>query len=289
MSRRPGPLSRLTVFGVVLFGAFGTAYAAGERLPGHRHPSGGAKHATIDESQPHTHDLTPRPAATNVDGYELRLDPVAADGHTLQYRVVGPGGAPVTAFLDNHGSKLHTVLIHSDLSGFQHIHPDLAADGTWRVTVPAGAWHLVFDVWPAGAATNIVLATNTDDEVPTPSAPLPGADDAPTVDGLTVRRNGLVFTISDADGTATTGLEPYLGAPGHLIAMRLGDLAYTHLHPSTTSTAMADMPGMTMPVADTPANVLTFTGSLTTGTYRVFLQFGHDGKVVTVPYTVVIP
>ncbi len=44
---------------------------------------------------------------------------------------------------------------------------------------------------------------------------------------------------------------------------------------------------MTMPAG--PANVFSFTGSLTSGTYRVFLQFGHGGDVVTVPYTVVVP
>ncbi len=294
--------TRLAVFGVVVLGAFGAAYAIGAQLPS-RADAGAAARQTVDESKPHTHNLTPQPAATKVDGYELRLDPISADGHRLQYRIVGPDGATATTFLDDHGSKLHTVLIRSDLSGFEHIHPELGADGT-RVTVPTGAWHLVFDVWPEGAATNIVLATNTDDEVPTPAAALPAADDAPTVDGLVVRRDGLTFTVTDAGGHPATGMEPYLGSPGHLIAMRQGDLAYTHLHPSTAGTsatsgtdAMAGMPGMAAapapaacePRAVSPANVLTFIGTLTTGTYRVFLQFGHSGKVVTVPYTVVIP
>jgi hypothetical protein len=297
--------TRLAVFGAVVLGAFAGAYAIGAQLPG-RAGASAASRQTVDESKPHTHNLTPQPAATKVDGYELRLDTVTADGHTLQYRIVGPDGATVTSFLDDHGSKLHTVLIHGDLSGFQHIHPDLGADGTWKVTVPAGAWHLVFDVWPQASATNIVLATNTDDEVPTPAVALPAADDAPTVDGLTVRRNGLTFTVTDSSGRAATGMEPYLGSLGHLIAMRQGDLAYTHLHPSATATlatpatgTMAGMPGMPgtaaatpaagLPAGATAANVLTFVGTLTTGTYRVFLQFGHSGKVVTVPYTVVIP
>lgn len=292
MNRVPPVWGRLAVFGVVLFGAFGTAYAAGEALPGHSHAGTG-----IDESKPHTHNLTPQPAVTKANGYELRLDPVSADPHTLQYRVVGPDGTTITAFLDSHGAKLHTVVIHSDLSGFQHVHPDLRADGTWRVTVPAGAWHIVFDMWPAGATTNIVLATNTDDEVAVATVPLPAADDAPTLDGLTVHRDGLTFTVTDAQGNPVTDLEPYLGSSGHLIAIRQGDLASTHLHPSTSTgttgttgtTAMAGMPDMVAPATATPANVLTFTGSLTNGTYRVFLQFGHAGAVVTVAYTVVIP
>ncbi len=235
---------RLAVFAVALVVAFGAAYAIGGRLPeqagasaeAHQH---GVTTTTVDESTPHTHDLTPRPAATAADGYELRLDASSGDGHTLSYRVVGPDGATVTDYADNHGALLHTVLVRPDLSGFQHVHPEIHADGTWTVTVPEGQWHLVFDVWPQGAASNVVLSTNTDDEVPVAAQPLPAADDDPTVDGLVVQRDGLTFTVTTTDGAPADGLEPYLGSPAHLIAIREGDLAYTHLHPNGTA-----MPGM---------------------------------------------
>ena len=68
--------------------------------PGHEHS---VTTTTFDESTPHTHDVTPKPAATAVDGYELRLDGASTDGHTLRYRIVGPDGATVTEFADNHG------------------------------------------------------------------------------------------------------------------------------------------------------------------------------------------
>ena len=84
----------------------------------------------------------------------------------------------MTSFQDNHGALLHAVLVRPDLSGFQHVHPTIGADGTWTVTVPEGPWHLVFDVWPTGAASNVVLSTNADDEVPVATVPLPApADD----------------------------------------------------------------------------------------------------------------
>ena len=131
-----------------------------------------------------------------------------------------------------------------------------------------------------------MLATNADDEVPVATVPLPTPDDAPTVDGLVVTHDGLTFTVTEPDGTPATDLGPYLGMQAHLIAVRQGDLAYTHLHPG--GTAMAGMPDMTVPTSGA-ANVFVFPGSLPSGTYRLFLQFGHDGDVVTVPYTVVIP
>jgi hypothetical protein len=48
--------------------------------------------------------------------------------------------------------------------------------------------------------------------------------------------------------------EPYLGAGGHLVALREGDLAFLHVHP-------------------------------TEGRYRLFLQFKVDGRVETVAFT----
>ena len=34
------------------------------------------------------------------------------------------------------------------------------------------------------------------------------------------------------DGRPVTDLQPYLGAFGHLVALRSGDLAYLHVHPA---------------------------------------------------------
>src|SRR4029450_12965574 len=34
------------------------------------------------------------------------------------------------------------------------------------------------------------------------------------------------------DGAPVTDLQPYLGALGHLVALRDGDLAYLHVHPN---------------------------------------------------------
>lgn len=41
-----------------------------------------------------------------------------------------------------------------------------------------------------------------------------------------------MLTLSVAKGThPVTDLQPYLGAYGHLVALRQGDLAYLHVHP----------------------------------------------------------
>jgi hypothetical protein len=252
-------ITRLAAFALVIAGSFGTAYAVGQKLPGN------------PESKPHTHTgeaASPVAPAFASDGYVLVTDATQPTAATLALHIKGPDGQRVTAFTDNHGSRLHVVLIRPDLSGFQHLHPDVAADGGFVVPITQpGKWHIVIDSKPAGATNAVVLATNVDDEVAVDETPLPPADDEVTVEGLTVTRQGLAFTLS-----STEGLEPYLGQAAHLIAVRQGHLAYMHLLPT-----------------DGRAGMFMFTGPLTAGTYRLFLQFGHHGNVLTVPFTVVQP
>ncbi|MEJ7771616.1 MAG: hypothetical protein WKF51_06915, partial [Geodermatophilaceae bacterium] len=69
--------------------------------------------------------------------------------------------------------------------------------------------------------------------------PLPAPATTSTLDGYEVTLDGsamagaeseLSFTVS-RDGQQLTDLEPYLGAFGHLVSLRVGDLAYLHTHP----------------------------------------------------------
>jgi hypothetical protein len=258
-------LTRLAAFALVIFGSFGTAYSVGRRLPGSA------------ESKPHTHGPlkpSPVPPGFEVDGYVLVNDSNQPSKSATGLHINGPDGQRVTDFVESHGAKLHVVLIRFDLSAFEHLHPEIGADGSFVVPRDKpGKWHIVVDAQPAGAAAPIVLATNVDDEVPIKEVALPKPKDTVTVGDLIVSRQGLNFTVASKNGSPAQGLEPYLGQPAHLIAIRKGDLAYTHLHPATSATA----------------NTFAFDGTLPAGTYRLFLQFGEHGKVVTVPFTAVEP
>ena len=71
------------------------------------------------------------------------------------------------------------------------------------------------------------------------------------------------------DGEPVTDLQPYLGALGHLVAIRDGDLAYLHVHPLDE----ADGPG---------GPTVRFAVEVpTAGTYGLFLDFSHGGEVRT--------
>ena len=74
----------------------------------------------------------------------------------------------------------------------------------------------------------------------------------------------LAFTVT-RDGEPAA-VAPYLGAKGHLVALRQGDLAFLHVHPDEgRPTFMATFP--------------------TAGTYRLFLQFRAEGRVHTAAFT----
>jgi hypothetical protein len=100
--------------------------------------------------------------------------------------------------------------------------------------------------------------------------PLPApASTAKTDDGeydVALERDGheLEFVIRRDGKTIKT--EPYLGAGGHLVALREGDLAFLHVHPTGAGTTFE-------------------TEFPTAGRYRLFLQFKHDGRVHTAAFT----
>jgi hypothetical protein len=87
------------------------------------------------------------------------------------------------------------------------------------------------------------------------------------------RETGLRFAVTRA-GRPVRRLEPYLGAKGHLVALREGDLAYLHVHPT----------------AGAAAHEVPFAATFPTpGRYRLFLQVRAGGAVRTVAYTVAVP
>ena len=255
-------LVRLVAFALVIAGSFGTAYGLGRRLPGN------------PESKPHTHGpVKPSliPPGFGVDGYVLvtESNQPAASLHALH--VNGPDSQRVTAYTEAQGAKVHVAVVHPDLSGFEHLTPDVAADGTFIVPIDkSGKWHIIIDAQPVGASTPIVLATNVDDEVPVGDVKLPAQKDTDTVDDLTIIRHGLSFAVTAKDGSAANRLEPYLGQPAQLFVLHKDDLAYTHPAPVEALSA-----------------TFNFGGTLAPGTYRLFLQFGYRGAVRTVAFTVV--
>jgi len=196
----------------------------------------------------------------------------------FEFRVLGPDGKPLTTFVTMHDKPLHLVVARRDLTGYQHLHPTMAADGTWSValTLPAaGSWRAFADfVAPGGVATTL----GVDLAVPGDFAPvdLPPPSNTSTVDGLAVSYEGaprlgntspLLFRVDHG------ALEPYLGAYGHLVVVREGDLAYLHVHPDG---GLVD------------GAIRCWLPAPSVGRYRAFLDFQVDGAVHTAQFTLVV-
>ena len=214
------------------------------------------------------------------DGYTLATGSATlpAGLGTFIFEVLRPDGQALTDYEVEHEKELHLIAVRTDGAGFQHVHPVRDDDGQWSVDLDLrlpGAWRVFADFVPAGAEQGLTLGL-TVHVAGDPYEPLPVAEPLPAVEvgGLRVeltgapvagRASSVEFAVS-RDGQRVTP-NPYLGARGHLVALRDGDLAYLHVHPDEDELSfMATFP--------------------TPGRYLLYLDFSVDGTVRTAPFTV---
>jgi hypothetical protein len=227
-----------------------------------------------------------RGLALEQDG--LLLSPVSApdrvgeDG-TLSFSITSADGDAVTAFDTEHDKELHLVVVRTDGARFRHVHPEMSADGVWSVpwTWDApGSYRVFTDFVPEATGENVTLGRTVDvggRAEPEPAAAVSTSD---TVDGYTATLSGDLGTTGDSMLTVTvtkggepvTALEPYLGAYGHLVALRDGDLAYLHVHPEGDEPAPGSRSG---------PDIGFMTEAPTPGRYLLYLDFKVDGVVRT--------
>ncbi len=267
-------------------GTSGAHEAGGER-PGH------GDHADAPTSSSGGAAAAALPGlAVSQDGYTLspaRTILPANRAVPFRFTVTGPDGRPVTRYERSHEKDLHLVVVRRDLTRFQHVHPELAADGTWSVPLDlrsAGTYRVFADFVPAGRS-GLTLGTDVSAGGSFAPAPLPPPSAKATVAGYDVtlagapgagRETELTFTVRRS-GRAVTDLEPYLGAYGHLVSLRAGDLAYLHTHPAESAE----------PGSRGGPEVRFATTFPTAGTYRLFLDFSVGGAVHTAAFTVSVP
>ena len=211
-------------------------------------------------------------------------DPEFARGTTeqLSFQIVGDDGEPLTAFDVTHTKRMHVIVVRRDLTDFQHLHPEMADDGTWSVPVrldEAGTYRVFADFSTGGEPTTLAddLRVDGDADLRALPAPATRALSEPGTFEVSLRAGdphageeaSLRFAIS-RDGQPAS-LQPYLGAGGHLVALREGDLAFLHVHP--TGDGGED-------------GSIEFEATFPTpGNYRLFLQFVVGGELQTVAFT----
>jgi hypothetical protein len=237
-------------------------------------------HTAQQEEEPAvTSDLPAGGLLVAQDGYAIEPEDRLADAGEFAFTIVGPDGAPVESYERLHDRELHLIVASRDLRQYTHLHPERDASGRWSAelpALPAGAYRAFADFRPTGAdqyTLGVDLDLPGSTEAATPLVP----KSSDTVDGyevtldrdvedggtevtVTVRRDGEVITT-----------EPYLGAAGHLVALREGDLAYLHVHP----------------LDDGPTGPVRFAVEVpSAGTYALFFDFQVDGQVRTARFVI---
>jgi hypothetical protein len=213
------------------------------------------------------------PAGLSVASNGFRLVPAATTlgagtQQQFAFRILRDNGTPLRDYEVEHERRLHLIVVGRGLTGFQHLHPRLGADGVWRATtdplVP-GAYRAIADFVTGGE--KIALGVDLTVKGTPVRQTLPHAE--PYDVRLTGQRvhagkeTTLTFAVT-REGAAVP-LGDYLGAKGHLVIVRAGDLGYLHTHPHD--------------------DALDFEATFpSAGKYRAFLQFRAGGRVRTAAF-----
>lgn len=285
--RRQAVLAAGLAAAAALLAACGSAAAAGHAL----RPSAASAGMTGQPMPGMAGEVPGKGLLATAAGLTLRpLTGTVPSGQASVYRfqIIQAGGSPLTRYQNEQTKLLHFYLVRNDLTGFEHLHPALAAGGTWTVGVrpaEAGSYRVFtqFTGLPTGKPVSLVLSRPLTVTGPAaPQAPLPAPSAATQVAGYTLtiaghpqagRDTALTITVT-RHGHPVSSLQPYLGTYAHLTAFHQGDLGFAHLHPSG-------------PVhGDHGGPVLHFRAVLPeSGRYRLFVQFQAGGTLHTAQVT----
>jgi hypothetical protein len=279
---------RIAAFVTALAAVFALAWGGG-RVVGPVDTEPVAAHEADEHDDAHPGDAestapaeAPGGLSVSGQGYTVALadDRVASGPRTVSFTITGPDGEPLTDYEIAHEKRLHLIAVRRDFTGYQHVHPTMSPSGVWfaDLALSPGVWRLFADFVPYGGDA---LTLGTDLAVAGRDRVAAASPETRTsrVAGYTVELVGELAPAGSAglnvrvekDGEEVTDLEPYLGAYGHLVALREGDLAYLHVHPEESG------PGPDVPfVAEVPS----------AGRYRLFFDFQHDGVVRTAAFVV---
>ena len=204
---------------------------------------------------------------------------------TLEFRVLDPkSGRPVKHFEIVHEKLFHLFIVSQDLEYFAHVHPDFRPDGwfVFKTKLPKpGAYRLLADFDPTGGTPQLAAKTfSTAGYIqpleksivhpPADLSPKRGSnlevslttEPAPPIAG---KKTMLFFHLNPADG-----LEQYIGAWAHMLAVSNDLIDTLHEHPF---------------IADGGPNMQFNIFFPREATYRIWVQFQRKGVVNTVAFT----
>ena len=292
---------RLIAYGAAVAVTFGGAFVAAGAVVPDRVVERWAAQAADSPHDEAGHEAADAPSAVtppkgvSMSSQGYMLSEVSAPQSTkesgeLAYTITGPDGSPVKEYQQTHEKQMHLIVVRTDGTQYRHVHPELdPSTGNWPLPwqwQEAGTYKIYADFAPTGDGEDTLTLSRTVDVAgeltPVTGFPVSSKDE---VDGFEVILDGdltagassdLTLTVTQ-DGAPVTTLEPYLGAFGHLVALREGDMEYLHVH----AEGEEPVPG------ETSGPEISFMAEApTAGRYYLYLDFQIDGEVHTAQFVV---
>ena len=208
----------------------------------------------------------------------------------LVINIQDTAGKPVNKFDIFQGKLMHLIVVSNDLEHFDHLHPDYKENGRFEVSAKfptPGEYTLFSDYKPTGQKESLSL---TNISIPG-SVPLPKNlskyEETKTLSDTKVNLNlsaptikagkdiKLTFDLKDNKNQTIKDLQPYLGEKGHLLIIKssspLTASDYIHAHAIKNTTG---------------ENIEFHTNFPKSGTYKMWMQFKHNGKIKTADFWV---
>ncbi|MEK7532795.1 MAG: hypothetical protein AAB579_04340 [Patescibacteria group bacterium] len=216
----------------------------------------------------------------------------------VAYKIKDEQGNILKDFDVVHERIMHVIVVRKDLQYFQHLHPEFdkttgefflpvtfATDGEYRMfadfTPNMSQWGPRGERLPVTLFQEVAVGNRANYK----PQPIGSRERTKTFDGHTITmsqsaeplasQNDVEFTFEiKKDGKLVTNLEKYLGALGHTVVLREGDLQFIHAH-ATQKPADSQVGKVNF--------VITFPEA---GNYKLFSQFQHEDKIITSDFSV---
>jgi hypothetical protein len=220
---------------------------------------------------------------------KLRIDPPGVEPGKpveLQFEILDPrDGKRATDFSVVHDKLFHLLYVSHDLEVFRHEHPLLGEDGIFRhqtVFPKPGVYRLLADFYPANATPQLIPATVTTKDfeqgLEASNGSLKPDRDSKRGENVAISlrsepaepiaafKTMLFFELDTA-----AGLEQFLGAWAHMLAVSEDLVDMIHAHPA---------------IADGGPRIQMNLIFPRPGMYRIWIQVQREGKVNTVSFTI---
>jgi len=207
----------------------------------------------------------------------------------LKFRIEDPTtGKTVQDFVVMHEKLYHLFVVSQDMQFFQHIHPEKQPDGTFNLGVKfphSGMYRILSDLYPASGTPQLIAKTMM---VPGAGFKLQTANLKPDMKPKKTENLEVELVTDPPEPLAgfktlmffrlkpNDGIEPYLGAMGHMLAASWDLIDMMHTHPIY----------ITDPDEGAYKQIQFNLIFPRAGVYRVWTQFQRKGVVNTVVFDV---